>query len=280
MIHLQEYREEYRHRTGTVVEVTEIGICYQLGGMNWFSGSSESRGVYLSVRPVYLGRYWRNVPRPERWLQGFASPPWPALCEGGPRSGRGWSIPWCPRSWRCTPAETSAPPSSRPATCSKPLPRPERFFLALESFLSNLTRKEAELPGPPPWPSSPTPRRTSSCCRWPRGRGTAAGARLTLPATRCCARDRFRPCRARVPTRAQIKVGCAQTRGNEAQLTKKFSGLPYRRANSWSSTTSSRRSPDSHFETNDCGRPSWFATSTWVRLDCSRAWRSRSRNSR
>ena len=53
-IHRQEYREEYRHRTGTVVEVTKIGVCYQLGGTNWLSGSSESCGVYLSICPVTL----------------------------------------------------------------------------------------------------------------------------------------------------------------------------------------------------------------------------------
>ena len=37
-------------------------------------------------------------------------------------------------------------------------------------------------------------------------------------------------------------------------------GFRYRRAKAASSTTSTRRSPDSHFETNDCGTRSRFET--------------------
>jgi hypothetical protein len=40
--------------------------------------------------------------------------------------------------------------------------------------------------------------------------------------------------------------------------------IPSARATSRNSITSSRRSPLSNFETNDCGRPSFFASVTWV----------------
>ena len=84
-----------------------------------------------------LGAGSKAFTSPLGWSSAKAVRMWPSS-----------SILWCPRSRRCTPAETSAPPSSRPATCSKPPLRPERFFLALESLLSNLTQKEAELLGP------------------------------------------------------------------------------------------------------------------------------------
>lgn len=64
------------------------------------------------------------------------------------------------------------------------------------------------------------------------------------------------------------------------QFVKKSSGLPYRRANSWSSITSTLRSPLSHLETKDCGRRSARATSTWVRPASRRACRSRPRKDR
>ena len=53
----------------------------------------------------------------------------------------------------------------------------------------------------------------------------------------------FSACRARsLPVPSQSKVGFTQTRAMSLRLTKKFSGLPYRRANSWSSTRESAES--------------------------------------
>src|SRR5689334_7572384 len=47
--------------------------------------------------------------------------------------------------------------------------------------------------------------------------------------------------------------------------------FPYSSANSSSSTTSNRLSPDSHFETKDCGRFIARAASACVSPDCDRA---------
>jgi hypothetical protein len=54
--------------------------------------------------------------------------------------------------------------------------------------------------------------------------------------------------------------------------------LPYRRANSFSSMISTRRSPDSHLDTYDCARPRACAACTCVRPAFSRASLRRPRN--
>lgn len=46
---------------------------------------------------------------------------------------------------------------------------------------------------------------------------------------------------------------------------KNLIGFRYKRENSSSSITSIRRSPDSHLDTNDCGRRSAVAASAWVK---------------
>ena len=76
-----------------------------------------------------------------------------------------WSNLWCPRSWRCTPAETSAPPFSRPATCSKPPLRPEKIFSRPRKFLAKSDPKGSRIAWAAPWPATPIPQPTSSCCR-------------------------------------------------------------------------------------------------------------------
>lgn len=51
---LEDYKKD--HRIGKFVETDgktyEIEVYYSLGGMNYFTGSGEGRGYYLSVTPV------------------------------------------------------------------------------------------------------------------------------------------------------------------------------------------------------------------------------------
>ena len=118
-----------------------------MGGTNWLSGASESCGAYLSIRPVTL-----DGAGGMSFLLGPGS--------------KGLVRPLGPRSAKAVRevAEVVDPPvpeilalhasgDKRAAFLKardlfQAAPRPERFFLALESFLSNLTQKEAELPGP------------------------------------------------------------------------------------------------------------------------------------
>lgn len=45
--------KQHIERSGLTLE---IKVYYSLGGMNYFSGSSEARGYYLSVSPVEVSR--------------------------------------------------------------------------------------------------------------------------------------------------------------------------------------------------------------------------------
>jgi hypothetical protein len=38
----------------------EVELFYALGGMNYFTGTVEGRGYYLSVRPVEIGEGWKR----------------------------------------------------------------------------------------------------------------------------------------------------------------------------------------------------------------------------
>ncbi len=42
--------------TGSATHV-EVSIYYSKGGMNYFSGNNEARGLYLSVTPVTIRKY-------------------------------------------------------------------------------------------------------------------------------------------------------------------------------------------------------------------------------
>src|SRR5437879_748804 len=78
------------------------------------------------------------------------------------------------------------------------------------------------------------------------------------------------------------RVGCqpAAPWAPQRHLRNQVTGLPYSLARVASSTTSTRRSPDSHLETNDCRLPRRRATCTWVSPASRRAWRRRARRRR
>ena len=40
--------------------ILEVDITYQIGGMNYFSGGSEPRGLYLGCSPIEKGDGWRG----------------------------------------------------------------------------------------------------------------------------------------------------------------------------------------------------------------------------
>jgi len=66
--------------------------------------------------------------------------------------------------------------------------------------------------------------------------------------------------------------------GTQNYPTNQSRDFPYSTANCFSSTTSNRRSPDSHFEIKGWGCPSLLATWTWVSPASKRACRRRFKN--
>ena len=85
-------------------------------------------------------------------------------------------------------------------------------------------------------------------------------------------RDMRRSGRARNRVAKGGFVWLARRVSGAPPLQESASGRPFSaRATSRNSMTSNRRSPCSTFEMNDCGRPSFFASSTWVRLAMRRA---------
>ena len=41
-------------------KVLEVEVYYDLGGMNYFAGRTESRGIYLAVQPVEISEHFRS----------------------------------------------------------------------------------------------------------------------------------------------------------------------------------------------------------------------------
>ena len=41
-------------------KVLEVEVYYDLGGMNYFAGHTESRGIYLAVQPVEISKDFRS----------------------------------------------------------------------------------------------------------------------------------------------------------------------------------------------------------------------------
>lgn len=102
-----------------------------------------------------------------------------------------------------------------------------------------------------------------------RDMGRGKGERRLGPGVQ---RDRTTALAARVPSRDDTMPVLRE--GIYSFGKKKLRGLPYNLDMRRSSMMSRRRSPDSIFETKDCGFRSLLATSTWVSLAATRASRS------
>ncbi len=48
--------DKYIYRTGDIGEIVEVEVYYSLGGTNMFQGTTEPRGVYVSISPMTLER--------------------------------------------------------------------------------------------------------------------------------------------------------------------------------------------------------------------------------
>jgi hypothetical protein len=46
--------------TGNKANILEVDLCYDIGGMNYFSGESEPRGLYLGCSPIEKSEGWRS----------------------------------------------------------------------------------------------------------------------------------------------------------------------------------------------------------------------------
>lgn len=52
MKNLALYNDDYRYRDQPTGNVVEVKVYYSKGGMNYFTGTVERRGVYVSVTPL------------------------------------------------------------------------------------------------------------------------------------------------------------------------------------------------------------------------------------
>lgn len=52
MTHLTLKGDKYSYRTASEGEAVQVEVYYSKGGMNYFSGGTQRRGIYVSITPV------------------------------------------------------------------------------------------------------------------------------------------------------------------------------------------------------------------------------------
>ena len=59
-MHKQDLGERVRYYTQSSGKTMEVEVFYSLGGINYFTGSTSRRGVYVCITPVELGERMRS----------------------------------------------------------------------------------------------------------------------------------------------------------------------------------------------------------------------------